>query len=86
LTDELIENEVLPILVSVANDKGEHPEARMAAISLLLYTTNADLTIWQQLAISTWYAGSQEVQAFIHSSLKNLAELQRPASPLHASL
>jgi len=32
LTDDLIEKQVLPILVSVMNDRSEHPEVRMAAI------------------------------------------------------
>lgn len=86
LTDELIEGEVLPILVAVSQDKGEHPEVRMAAISLLLYTTNADLTIWQQLAYSTWFSASQEVHSFIYSSLKSLAELQQPISHLHRQM
>jgi hypothetical protein len=83
LTDEFIENEVLPILVAVSQDKGEHPEVRMAAISLLLYTTTADITVWQQLAYSTWFSASQEVHAFIWSSLENLANLQKAISPLH---
>jgi hypothetical protein len=83
LTDKLIENQVLPILVAVSADKGEHPEVRMAAISLLLYTTNADITVWQQMAYSTWFAGSQEVHAFIYSSLKSLAKLEKPTSHLH---
>jgi len=78
ITDEVVEKEVLPILVAVQNDKSEHPEVRMAAVSLLIYTTNADLTIWQQLAYSTWQPYSREVHAYIYSTLKYLAELERP--------
>jgi hypothetical protein len=86
LTDDFIENQVLPILIAVSADKGEHPEVRMAAISLLLYTTNADLTVWQQMAYSTWFSASQEVHSFIYSSLKSLAELKNPISRLHRQM
>jgi hypothetical protein len=83
LTDELIEKKVLPILVAVAHDKSEHPEVRMAAISLLWYTTPADLTIWQHLAYSTWFETSQQVQSFIYSSLKSLAHENRPVTGIN---
>jgi hypothetical protein len=82
LTDKFIENQVLPLLVSVSFDRGEFPSVRMAAISLLLYTTDADVTIWQQLAYSTWFSASQEVHAFIYTSLKNLAKLEGPFNGL----
>jgi hypothetical protein len=83
LTDKLIEKRVLPILVSVAHDRSEHPEVRMAAISLLWYTTPADLTIWQQLAYSTWFEPSQEVHSFIYSSLRSLAHENRPVTGIN---
>jgi hypothetical protein len=80
LTDKFIENQVLPILVSVSFDRGEFPSARMAAISQLLFTTDADVNIWQQLAYSTWFAASQEVHSFIYTSFQNLAQLKGPFS------
>jgi hypothetical protein len=78
LDDKYIEKEVLPVLASVAFDRGEHSSVRMAAISLLLFTTDADINIWQQLAYSTWFAASQEVHAFIYTSLHNLAYVKGP--------
>jgi hypothetical protein len=82
LTDKFIEEQVLPVLMSVAFDRGEFPVVRMAAISLLLYTTDADITIWQQLAYSTWFAASQEVHAFIYTSLHRLAHIEGPLNQL----
>jgi len=82
LTDQFIEQQVLPILASVSFDRGEFPSVRMAAISLLLYTTDADITIWQQLAYSTWFAASQEVHAFIYTSLHRLAHIEGPLNGL----
>jgi len=86
LTDEVIEKHVLPILVSVAFDKGEHPEVRMAAISLLMYTTSADLSIWQQLAYLTWFEVSEEVHSYIYTSFRYMAGLERPLATIHVKL
>jgi len=83
LTDEIIEKRVLPILVSVAMDKGEHPEVRMAAISLIMYTTNADITIWQQLAYMTWFEVSEQVRSFVYTSFRYMAGLEKPLAPIH---
>jgi len=83
VTDELIEKRVLPILVSVAMDKGEHPEVRMAAISLIMYTTNADITIWQQLAYMTWFEVSEQVRSFVYTSFRCMAGLEKPLGPIH---
>jgi len=83
LTDEIIEKRVLPILVSVAMDKGEHPEVRMAAINLIMYTTNADITIWQQLAYMTWFETSEQVRTYICTSFRHMAGLEKPLAPIH---
>lgn len=58
----------------------------MAAISLLMYTTNADVTIWQQLAYMTWFEPSQEVKHFICTSFRYMAGLERPLAPIHWTL
>jgi len=76
LTNEIVEKKVLPILISAAFDKGEHPEVRIAALSLLFHTSSVDVTLWQQIAYMTWFDVSQEVHSFIYHSLKNLAELK----------
>jgi len=46
----------------------------------------ADVTIWQQMAYTTWSPASQEVHAFIYSTLSSLAELKRPLSPVHEKM
>jgi hypothetical protein len=86
VTDKVVTKKVLPILVSVAFDKGEHPEVRNAAISLLMYTTNADITIWQQLAYMTWFEVSEQVKCFVYTSLRNMAGLERPIANVHWKL
>jgi hypothetical protein len=86
VNDEIVEKRVLPILMSAAFDKGEHPEVRMAAMSLLFYTSNADRTIWQQLAYLTWFEVSQEVHSFIYNTLKSMAHLEHPMHKLHRNM
>jgi hypothetical protein len=81
--DKIVEKKVLPILMSVAFDKSEHHSVRLAAIQMLLYTTYADVAVWQQLAYSTWFETSQEVHSFIYSSLRSLADLKRPFTHIH---
>jgi hypothetical protein len=78
LTDEVVEQQVLPVLVSVAFDRGEHPEVRNAAFSLLFHCTYADVAIWQQAALATWFEPSRDVRSYIYSTLKSLANLDRP--------
>jgi hypothetical protein len=78
LTDEIVEKQVLPILVSVAFDKGEHPEVRNAAYALLFHCTYADVALWQQAALATWFEPSRDVRSFVFSTLKSLAQLDRP--------
>jgi hypothetical protein len=78
LTDEIVEKQVLPILVSAAFDKGEHPQVRNAAFALLFHCTFADVAIWQQIALATWFEPSRDVRSFVYSSLKSLTEIERP--------
>lgn len=86
IDDEYVEKKVLPILVSVAFDKSEHPMVRMAAIQMLIYSPQADVAIWQQLAISTWSEISQEVHSFVYSTIKNLAQLHTILRPAHLNM
>jgi hypothetical protein len=86
IDDEFVEKKVLPILVSVAFDRSEHPMVRMAAVQMLVYTPQADVAIWQQLALSTWNEISQEVHSFIYSTLKNLAQQKTVLRPLHGKM
>lgn len=60
LTDEVIEKRVLPILTSVTFDKTESQDVRMAAVSMLVRATSADITIWQKLALSSWSETNQQ--------------------------
>jgi hypothetical protein len=86
VTDEVVEKKVLPILMSAAFDKGEHPEVRMAAITLLFYTSNADRVIWQQLAYMTWFEVSQEVHSFIFKTLESMAHIEHPMHKIHRNM
>lgn len=76
ITNELVENKVLPILMSVSLDKSEHQNVRVAAITLTLYCTSADVTVWQALAVSTQSSVNNEVHNFIYTSITNLADLE----------
>lgn len=42
----------MPILMSAAFDKGEHPDVRMAAITYLFHCSAADKVVFQQIAYS----------------------------------
>ncbi len=86
VTDMVVEEKVLPILMSCAFDKGAHPEVRMAAITMLFYTTNADRVIWQQLAYMTWFEVSEEVHSLIYNTLKNMAHLEHPVHRVHRDM
>lgn len=86
LTDDLIEKEVLPILVAVQNDKSQHPDVRMAALTVLIYSPKADLAIWQQIALGTRRSGSQEYHSYVYSVIKSLAELEHPLNEVHAEM
>lgn len=77
LTDEIVLKKVVPILVSCAFDKGEHPEVRIAAIALLFRCNKVDVTLWQQIAYMTWFEVSLEVHSYVYQTLKNLAELKK---------
>lgn len=86
IDDKFVEKKVLPILASVAFDKTEHPMVRVAAVQMFIYCPQADVAIWQQLAISTWSEISQEVHSFIYSTLKNLAQLSTVLRPVHRQM
>lgn len=86
ISDEIVEKKVLPILMSAAFDKGEHPEVRMSAITLLFYTTNADRAIWQQLAYLTWFEVSQEVHSLIYNTLKSMTDIKHPMHRIHRNM
>jgi len=52
LTHKIVKGKVMPILLAAAFDKGEHPDVRMAAITLIFHSSAADKTVFQQLAYS----------------------------------
>lgn len=56
----------------------KYPTAvRIAALSLLFYT-RPPLTIWQRIAVSTWYEPNSAIKAYVWSTLNNLATTQDP--------
>lgn len=86
ITDDFVENKVLPLLMSVSLDKTEHPTVRIAAIQMTVYCTYADVTIWQQLAMSTWFSVSNEVHNFIFTTIDGLAQLEVAPTRLHKQM
>lgn len=82
MTDEMIEKNVLPILVAVAQDKTEDFEVRCAAISLLVRSTVADMTLWQKIAYMTWFEKNKQVHSYVYSIIKSLAQAETPVDPV----
>ena len=58
----------------------EHHEPRIAALSVLL-SGEPTKNILIPLALSTWYEPSRQVQTFIETALKNLAQAGPPLRP-----
>lgn len=75
---------VHPILTGLANNRGERPEIRMAAIGMLM-STNAALPVWQKLASATWFEPSQQVQSFIYSLVHSFSKVP-PTTPIFEDL
>merc|ERR1711962_361378 len=69
--------EIRPILISIIINPVESAEVRIAAVSILPFSqpTTAEL---QKLAIRSWMEPSQQVSAFIVSTLRSLASTQVP--------
>merc|ERR1711962_1565931 len=69
--------EIRPILISIIINPVESAEVRIAAVSILPFSqpTTAEL---QKLAIRSWMEPSQQVSAFIVSTLRSLAYTQVP--------
>jgi hypothetical protein len=66
-----------PILLSLYHDVGQPVAVRTAAVAMLFYT-RPEIVLLQRIAVSTWYDPSNEVAAFIRSSLISLANLEDP--------
>ncbi|ODM89521.1 Vitellogenin [Orchesella cincta] len=82
---QVVQKKVVPLLMSVALDKTEHPTVRCIAIQMIVYS-GADVTQWQMLAMNTWINDSEEVHYFTYTTMKNLAELQVAPTPLHKGM
>merc|ERR1711962_1546577 len=69
--------EIRPILISIIINPVESAEVRIAAVSILPFSqpTTAEL---QKLAIRSWMEPSEQVSAFIVSTLRSLASTQVP--------
>jgi len=64
-------------LTTIFSSPGEQFEARMAAFSLLIYS-DAPYATWQKAALRTWFEKDNQVNSFIVSTLKNLAQAEDP--------
>uniref|UniRef100_A0A0K2UPJ9 Uncharacterized protein n=1 Tax=Lepeophtheirus salmonis TaxID=72036 RepID=A0A0K2UPJ9_LEPSM len=68
---------VKPILMSIINNPGEHPEVRIAAVSVLPFSSPSTTEL-QKIALRTWFEPSKQVTSFIYSTLKSLRTTQVP--------
>uniref|UniRef100_A0A1B6KR29 Vitellogenin domain-containing protein n=1 Tax=Graphocephala atropunctata TaxID=36148 RepID=A0A1B6KR29_9HEMI len=66
---------VVPLLLSLYHNYNLPLSIRMSAAALLFYS-NPGLTVWQRLAISTWYEPSPAVAQFVASSIRTMATSQ----------
>jgi hypothetical protein len=64
-------------LTTIFSSQGEQFEARMAAFSLLVYS-DAPFYVWQKAALRTWFEKDNQVNSFISSTLRNLAQAEDP--------
>ena len=69
--------EIRPILLAIALNPVESAEVRIAAVSVLPFSipTTAEL---QKLAIRSWTESSEQVRAFIVSTIRSLAYTKVP--------
>jgi len=72
--------EIQAILFEVFINMREHHEPRIAALSVILFAEPTK-NILIPLALSTWYEPSRQVQTFIETALKNLAQAGPPLRP-----
>lgn len=60
-------------LMSMYHNESLPTPVRIAAVSLLFYSTQ-DMSIWQKIAVSTWFGEQTSVvKAFVWNTLQNLA-------------
>jgi len=68
---------VRPILMSIITNPVEHPDVRIAAISILPYA-QPTVSELQKLSIVSWFEQSHQVSAFVASTLRSLAYTEVP--------
>merc|ERR1711887_145110 len=73
-------NILLPVFASIVHNQAENRAIRIAAFSMLM-KMQPDTIHLQKLAVSTWFEKDAEMQKFIYSSLKALAQLDLESHP-----
>jgi len=68
---------VRPILMSVITNPVEHPDVRIAAVSILPYA-QPTLSELQKLSVISWFEQSLQVSSFVSSTLRSLAYTEIP--------
>ncbi len=81
---ETSNDQVHPVLASLASNVGERPEIRMASLGLLLMS-DAPQALWQKFAASTWLEPSRQMASFTHKLIQSMARAPA-ASPLLGQL
>nr|CAD7592700.1 unnamed protein product [Timema genevievae] len=64
-------------LLAIYHSRDYPVVVRISAVSLLFFTC-PELSVWQRLAIATWYEPNLALVSFIRSSLETLAQLEDP--------
>nr|CAD7399677.1 unnamed protein product [Timema poppensis] len=86
-------SKLVSTLLAIYHSRDYPVVVRISAVSLLFFTC-PELSVWQRLAIATWYEPNLALVSFVRSSLETLAQLEDPhynqmsrnaASALHLS-
>ncbi|KAG8230092.1 hypothetical protein J437_LFUL009525, partial [Ladona fulva] len=68
---------LMPVLLSIFDNKQNPELVRLSAISMLFFT-KPPLTVWQRIATGTWYEPSGSIQTFIYMTIKTFSESTDP--------
>ncbi|CAB4065733.1 unnamed protein product [Lepeophtheirus salmonis] len=68
---------LVKVIQALSTTLGEHPEVRIAAVSVLPFSSPSTTEL-QKIALRTWFEPSKQVTSFIYSTLKSLRTTQVP--------
>nr|CAD7255934.1 unnamed protein product [Timema shepardi] len=70
-------SKLVSTLLAIYHSRDYPVVVRISAVSLLFFTC-PELSVWQRLAIATWYEPNLALVSFVRSSLETLAQLEDP--------